>query len=598
MIKSIRGSADLEVFMFSSHSPIGLLHFTLATVLALTAAAGDGKGVVARAAMDSVVRAVESRMAANPNFNADYLGSEVCMACHREYAADFRNSLHHNGLKHVPDDKYTLKDRWGVIADYDKNGVDDFKQGLDFNKISSVFNVYKPNAPVLGYKPGVGYIIAIGPMEYVVAVAHGGSGAYKQRYLVRLPAVDRPNGLSADYYYSPVQFNEVSRSYVLYSPQYWYNADNTPKITGPLTASQAAKVGKSFNKDCVGCHAVNFAVKKDANGEYVSETALLVYAPPGDPHYLDMADAGAPGSINSGCERCHGPGLKHVLRYGDSKSIILPSRLTAMQQNELCGSCHNRGTSSKGAHEYPLDEDSGEDYSRHIGKPLIGKFFVEKPGLWPDGRTSRQHHQQMWELKQSSKWEFQFHKVTCSDCHDVHRNSAGKHMKQVMEVDGASGKLKLNVKVEDNSLCLGCHAGFGPFATLKREDIANMEKNREIIARVVSDHSKHPYSPESAIGLSRCTECHMAKMAASGDAYDMHSHTFEVVAPEKTIKYQAQGGMPNSCAVRCHRPLAPAIGLPADSSLTNWTEPSDKELAQWLMKFYGPEGVWWKTAHQ
>ena len=87
----------------------------------------------------------------------------------------------------------------------------------------------------------------------------------------------------------------------------------------------------------------------------------------------------------------------------------------------------------------------------------------------------------------------------------------------------------------------------------------------------------------------------MAKMASSGDPYDMSSHTFEVVPPEKTLQFQAQGGMPNSCAVRCHRPTAPIFGLPADASLTNWAEASDKALAEWLAKYYGKDGSWWKT---
>lgn len=87
----------------------------------------------------------------------------------------------------------------------------------------------------------------------------------------------------------------------------------------------------------------------------------------------------------------------------------------------------------------------------------------------------------------------------------------------------------------------------------------------------------------------------MARMASSGDPYDMASHTFEVVPAEKTLKYQAQGGMPNSCAVRCHRPLAAAFGLPADASLTTWNETGDVELAKWLDKYYGANGSWWKT---
>jgi hypothetical protein len=195
----------------------------------------------------------------------------------------------------------------------------------------------------------------------------------------------------------------------------------------------------------------------------------------------------------------------------------------------------------------------------------------------------------------SSKWEYRFHKVYCAECHDPHAADPGQ-IRKTMTVDGAAGaKLKLNVAVEDNSLCLACHAGFGPFATVTREMVADMEKNRDAFASVTSAHTNHPYNPEGGMGLSRCTECHMAKMAASGDPYDMSSHTFEVVPGEKTLTYQDKGGMPNSCAVRCHRVLAPIYGQPVDLSLSTWTENSDKELSNWLSTYYGKNGVWWKT---
>src|SRR5204863_3805835 len=97
-------------------------------------------------------RIVRKIMASAPErFAADatgpggaFVGTEACLACHK--MPNFRNTMHATGLKTVDSDAFSLKPRNGVIADYDKNGVDDFKQGLDFNKISSAFDKYKPNA--------------------------------------------------------------------------------------------------------------------------------------------------------------------------------------------------------------------------------------------------------------------------------------------------------------------------------------------------------------------------------------------------------------------------------------------------------------------
>lgn len=92
----------------------------------------------------------------------------------------------------------------------------------------------------------------------------------------------------------------------------------------------------------------------------------------------------------------------------------------------------------------------------------------------------------------SAKWEFEFHKVTCCECHDVHQPTP-MHLRTVMKVDGTGGaKLEIRSKIEDNSLCLACHAGFGPFASLKREDIAELEKNRDTVAAVVEQHTPRP----------------------------------------------------------------------------------------------------------
>ena len=145
------------------------------------------------------------------------------------------------------------------------------------------------------------------------------------------------------------------------------------------------------------------------------------------------------------------------------------------------------------------------------------------------------------------------------------------------------------MSVNDISLCLGCHASFGPLQALKKEQVADMKANREVIAQVVSAHTRHPYNPEGILGVSRCTTCHMAKVAASGAPYDMHSHSFDVGPPENTLKYQSRGGMPNSCAT-CHRQLTTAIGAPPDTSVSAWNEEADVAVAKWLIKYCGPEG--------
>lgn len=540
---------------------------------------------------EAVIRSVQQSRSAE---GSGYVGPEACLACHPQYS-EWRNSLHATGLKVVPDNSTSMKVRSGIVADYDNNGVDDFVQGLDFNRISSAFDPYKPNAPILGYSAAKGYTIRIGPMEYPIVFVHGGSGPYKQRFVVRIPVTDTPTGLSAGVYYSPVQFNEATKGYVVYEPTYWYKADNTPKILNKITAREAG-AGKTFDKGCAGCHSTTLSqVGMNASGEWVSETPTPVFVNEGNVHYLDLRGKG-PDMYHIGCESCHGPGAAHIIARGDKSRIVNPARdFTAKQQNFQCGSCHSRGASvPSGAHEFPYDETARLEYPRYAPTDdLFTRFFQDRAGVYPDGKTSRQHHQQLQDLMRSSKWEFEFHKVTCTECHDPHASSPAQ-LRSVIRTQGAGGaELRINVSVADNTLCLACHAGFGPFQGLQKEQIVNAAANRAVIAQVVTAHSHHPYNPEGTFRVSRCTSCHMAQMAASGAPYDMHSHSFDVVPPEKTLKYQPQGGMPNSCGT-CHRQLTTAIGAPPDTSISAWNERSDVIVAEWLMKYYGPDGLWFK----
>ena len=156
--------------------------------------------------------------------------------------------------------------------------------------------------------------------------------------------------------------------------------------------------------------------------------------------------------------------------------------------------------------------------------------------------------------------------------------------------------ITIPTRVEDNSLCLACHAPHGPFEELTKQQIANLEQNAQEIEDVVEAHANHPYGPARLMGLDRCTECHMPRVAVSAVPYDIRSHVFDAIPPEQTLKYQEQGGMPNSCAVSCHSRKANVFGLGIDPDIGNWTQSFDRTTARILENYFGPGGIWWDTA--
>jgi len=187
--------------------------------------------------------------------------------------------------------------------------------------------------------------------------------------------------------------------------------------------------------------------------------------------------------------------------------------------------------------------------------------------------------------------------VYCSECHDPHKEAQEYMIRDVIVDDG----IEIHTEVENNTLCLACHATHGPFAGISVENVANAEEeeDHDIIAKVVSAHSNHPYGPERSMGLSRCVGCHMPATGGFGEL-SLPSHTFEAIGPFKTLDYQAEGGMPNACAQTCHGFKVNSFGLGLDPNSNNgvWHEQFDRDLAEELVKYYGPGGMWWDTDHE
>ena len=529
-------------------------------------------------------------------FAQTYVGPEKCLQCHNNVGlgdmTGWRTSMHANGYTTVLDDSRSMEDLYGMVNDYDANGVDDFKDGLNFNNISSAFDSYKPNAPILGYSAEDGYTITMGDVTHKVYMTYGGSGLYKQRYMMQ---VETSEGYSSGYYVSPVQYNEKTDEYVVYHGSDWY-ADGLPIYTLTSTLADIAGNSRNIAKNCSGCHSNGLEVWQNENNEWLMKGAPMeddaLYA--GMVNVYDIDGDGNLDQINTTCESCHGPGGDHAAT-GDKTKIINPSNLTADQANNLCGMCHSRGKSlPNNTFGFPFHDDTLEGWE--VGD-MVADIYTDGGGYWGDNAAegptnSTKHHQQFYDLYESSKPTYVYHNVTCFECHDVHNDTKHHITKQVVETDSLGAELIIVTENDNNTLCLSCHATHGDFEEISVEMVADYDNNIDGIGAVVSAHTNHPYDPEVS-GNSRCTKCHMPKVGKSAIAYDMHSHTFEVIPPQKTNEF----AMPNACAASCHRGIengaTPIFGTGADASLTDWTEAADVALADKLMETYGPDGSWW-----
>lgn len=512
-----------------------------------------------------------------------YIGSDYCLACHKGKAT-YKGTGHSHFLRR-PLPEWSLVPGKGVLADYDNNGVDDFIQGLDFNQISSIFDKYKPNAPVLSMENGT-YYIRVGQLKCPVIFMQA-----VERYVVKIPVSDTATGLTQSNYFAPLAYTP-GRGYSANSPQNWYDDNNNPRWAPGVTTAQLTAHTGNYSRTCVGCHATGIrSIGESPTGEFVFKGYVATLFAPNDPNVFDYDGDGNMDLMNIGCESCHGPGSAHVLGGGDPSKIINPEKVDAQLANDICGRCHVEPKSvPNGTFSWPFNDQTMTDWYPGIGQPLAD-FMEDDSPLWPDGKHAKVTRPYR-DFYKSPKPTFAFHMVRCYECHDPHERVQDAQI--VASID--DGGVTIPTEVDNDTLCLACHATHGPFADITPEMVADFEANRVEIGTVVSAHTHHPFAPDRILGLSRCVTCHMPAIAGHG-TLSLPSHTFEPISPVKTLIYQAEGGMPNACAQSCHAYKVNIFGLGLDPNTNNsvWNEPFDRSLATELEKWYGPEGLWWKT---
>lgn len=269
---------------------------------------------------------------------------------------------------------------------------------------------------------------------------------WKQRYIVE------KNGMLV---ICPVQYNSDTGRWVNYNEDTWDK--------------------RSWILQCGGCHATGVDIEKQTFEPSV------------------------------GCEACHGPGSWHVALprtavFEKRETIVNPAKLTPGVAVQICGSCHNRGKSTKDPKvEWPIGYLPGkalETYFRSTS--FAGGDATHLYG----NEFSKAHHQQYIDWKQSKHFA---EGVSCISCHYVHQLGISDTRFQTRE----SGSQQ----------CLSCH-------------------------HVVNENLAH-----SIHSFGNCVGCHMPRVVKSAESGDLHSHVFKTLLPSETLK---DPKIPNSCQ-NCHR---------------------------------------------
>ncbi|MFH0998872.1 MAG: ammonia-forming cytochrome c nitrite reductase subunit c552 [Pseudomonadota bacterium] len=206
-----------------------------------------------------------------------------------------------------------------------------------------------------------------------------------------------------------------------------------------------------------------------------------------------------------GCEACHGKGSWHAALpktavFEKRQTIVNPAKLTSGVAVQICGSCHNRGDSTK-------HKDALWPVGYEPGKALESYFKSISSATGDTAHTltnefSKAHHQQYIDWKQS---KHHAEGVTCVSCHYVHQIGVPPTRTQTQ----AAGSKQ----------CFECH----------------VQVNQNMA------HSIHSFA--------NCVGCHMPRIVTSAESGDLHSHVFTALLPSETIKNKS---IPNSCQT-CHK---------------------------------------------
>ena len=372
-------------------SPV-LLTFVLGTVAITTFAAGPQlqkshkiravRQMTRSPSVNEVIQKLQLTYTKSELQSGVEVGAEYCMACHRS-KLDWQKNVHAHELRQALP-QYSMQPGKGVIANGDGNGIDDFQQGLDFNQISSVFDPYKPNAPVLSIENGR-YYVTIGEDKMPVVFTIGGNGKAAQMFVVRVPVTDSSDHLSRGNYVAPIEFDERTNQYVLFNPAAWYDTStDLPKFDLTTdSATLASENTSSFAKKCASCHASGVRdLRQTAAGEWIYTPFPATLVPSGDPSYIDMNHDGILDVVNVQCESCHGPGSAHILGGGDPSKITNPNDLDTQQSDQLCSQCHC--TDQVTAPDHPAVEACPAGAHHETQADVASELSEERVGQTPD----------------------------------------------------------------------------------------------------------------------------------------------------------------------------------------------------------------------
>jgi Flp pilus assembly protein TadD len=299
-----------------------------------------------------------------------------------------------------------------------------------------------------------------------------GSGNHAQVFLFRTP--------SAELYQLPVARYASASEPAL--PSGWGMA---PGFDRP----DHEGVSRRVRRECLFCHNAFPEVPATSDQHFAPQTF-----PERLPHGI-------------GCQRCHGPGSKHVeLAHSGASderirpAVVSPQRLDPSRRDDVCFQCHLQpavaqpGVRRLGRGDYSFRP--GEALDEYLVQ-IDAEVFTES-GAKDTDRFEINHHP--YRLLQSACWNKSGGRLSCLTCHDPHRKVAPAAR-----------------AAHYRAACLSCHA----------------------VTDCPTESATHsPAAPETG---RDCSDCHMPARRPSDVVHTvMTDHRIQRSAPSESVRLAAR----------------------------------------------------------
>lgn len=174
----------------------------------------------------------------------------------------------------------------------------------------------------------------------------------------------------------------------------WFTDDNRWNVSPGFDLAKGGR--RPIPAECLFCH--------------VNRTDPI----PGSNNLYKQAIVGQP---HIGCERCHGPGERHVQTQtaqvvsAPDYTIVNPKRLPRERQLDICRQCHLLG-------EQRVERRGRSLFEYRPGLPLelFLNVFVRRPDLVDSQRSVGQFEQ----MERSACFRKSAEALSCTSCHDPH----------------------------------------------------------------------------------------------------------------------------------------------------------------------------------